>query len=528
MEWFRPECYEYYAKIWPGVTIDSQIYKLSSNKDISHITQSGIFLDFKEYRENLPFKQKNGNDFNFLNDNNKKTFLEFDTRERTDFFLELEQETVPWEFHFVMDIDSNDHDFELFISKDWEKFDPISIYNVEDFAFKFFKIEFRNQKNTAEIIKVRELSFKKRSTLYLVKSISKTHIEVFSNYICPEPEWETTIISQDDFSIHLDTPKLWVQLIKNPKLHIFNGVDTDNDWIDDTTDNCLWIYNPQQEDINGDGIGNACSDDDEDGIIWHYDNCPQLSNSDQTDVNQNRVGDVCEFDKDSDGIPDGIDNCITEKNAEQLDSDGDNIWDTCDNCKSYNPGQLDTNENSIGDVCETIEKTLLENDKDLDGIINFQDNCLHKKNPNQEDFDKDGIGDACDNCINIQNTDQWDFNENGMGDMCEDIDNDNFIGFQDNCPYVANGDQKDTDNDDIWDLCEDNDNDDITYLDDNCPHIYNPTQIDRDKDGQWDACDEMDDRFLETNKSFFIIILVFAGLILSSSIYSLFRKISKK
>jgi hypothetical protein len=42
------------------------------------------------------------------------------------------------------------------------------------------------------------------------------------------------------------------------------------------------------------GVNVACNDMDEDGVPDQLDNCPDIANADQTDTNQNGIGDVCE------------------------------------------------------------------------------------------------------------------------------------------------------------------------------------------------------------------------------------------
>jgi hypothetical protein len=86
--------------------------------------------------------------------------------------------------------------------------------------------------------------------------------------------------------------------------------DTDEDGVPDASDNCPEAANPQQENADGDGMGEACDpDDDNDTIPDASDRCPD---SDDT------------VDEDHDGIPDCIDSII--------DSDNDGVSDAEDKC----------------------------------------------------------------------------------------------------------------------------------------------------------------------------------------------------
>ncbi len=131
--------------------------------------------------------------------------------------------------------------------------------------------------------------------------------------------------------------------------------DSDGDGLSNDCDNCPTTSNPDQVDTDGDGLGNACDpDDDNDGICdtggpvpagtpgaaagcvaganpfsIGKDNCPTVPNPGQQDVNGNGIGDACE-DSDGDGILDGLDNCPLIPNPNQADNDGDGRGDVCD------------------------------------------------------------------------------------------------------------------------------------------------------------------------------------------------------
>ncbi|WP_064966761.1 thrombospondin type 3 repeat-containing protein [Tenacibaculum ovolyticum] len=210
--------------------------------------------------------------------------------------------------------------------------------------------------------------------------------------------------------------------------------DADGDGVNNDTDNCPTTANPDQADVDGNGIGDVCQDIDGDGILDINDNCVNKINPDQKDSDGDGIGDACQ-DADGDGVMDNIDNCLTVANPDQKDRDGNGVGDVCqdgdndgimddkDNCPTIsNPDQKDTDGNGVGDVCQ---------DGDNDGVIDSIDNCLTTPNADQKDSDGNGIGDACqdtdsdgvmdnvDNCINVKNSDQKDTNGNGIGDVCD-------------------------------------------------------------------------------------------------------------
>ena len=173
-----------------------------------------------------------------------------------------------------------------------------------------------------------------------------------------------------------------------------NWQDPDGDFLPNSMDNCPAESNPEQTDMDGDGIGNHCDGDfDNDGIPNGFDNCNHESNWDQLDADQDGVGNACDFDSDNDGIKDNGDASVANNPCANGDTEG------CDdNCRfEPNPDQIDGNNDGFGDACDP--------DLDTDGLFVLDDNCTFVSNPEQQDSDGDGLGDACDKCPDVAD---WD------------------------------------------------------------------------------------------------------------------------
>ena len=518
---FSPSCFEQISQVQlTGVS------KVVSPLEVNLFVQNNQVVPWKMYKKagsKIDYNIDLQWDKNFLQDKNYKTYLSLDTEQKSEINISFDHILKAWTFQIFKNMDyPRYHKLEIYISTDGQKYSKVA--NPEQFDLKYLKIKFiPTNENIREKIKIYDMIFYSKNDVYIVDA--KWQITAYAKNLCKSYLYRANL--NGNFQIDKNTPIVYLKFQKNTSLNPNISKDSDGDKIPDLEDNCPTIYNPMQKDKNADGVWDACSDVDKDGIIWNKDNCPYTYNPDQKDVNNNKIWDACEFDKDKDGIFDSIDNCITTPNLDQKDDDHDGIWNACDNCKYYNPQQLDKNHNGIWDVCEEKEKYLKEHDKDKDKIIDSQDNCPLKANPDQKDSDDDGVWDACDNCPSVDNPNQKDENKNGKWDMCEDIDKDGFVGYQDNCPYISNPKQEDQDNDGIWNVCEDDDHDGIIFAKDNCPYDYNPDQKDTDKDGIWDKCDKKDDRFLESNKYVFIWLIIVLVLWFGIGIWTMIRKIKE-
>jgi hypothetical protein len=115
--------------------------------------------------------------------------------------------------------------------------------------------------------------------------------------------------------------------------------DTDLDGVVDRNDNCIYVANFDQKNLDGDRYGDACDNDrDGDGVFNVEDDFPD-DVSEYLDIDDDGDGHNTDLDNDGDGINDDVDNCPYVANADQADSNGINDNDS---------GQ----KGGLGDACE--------------------------------------------------------------------------------------------------------------------------------------------------------------------------------
>ena len=259
--------------------------------------------------------------------------------------------------------------------------------------------------------------------------------------------------------------------------------DLDSDGILNCTDNCCDVFNPGQEDVNMDGVGDAC-DCSAVGDIGPSLRLDQLLT---TTLTWGGLPGVLQY-----NVYRGVDSPATGFAYNQQCFASAVTTTSIEDALSPLPNStfyyLISSRCNVGNVESTLGADSSgaarsqpfvcpdpTSDADGDGTDDAVDNCVGIANPSQSDVDGDFRGDTCDNCVLDPNPTQEDLDGDGQGDVC-DLDDDDDGIFDDGDGSGVIGDAP----------CADG----VTAgCDDNCPRTPNPDQVDTDGDGAGDACD---------------------------------------
>lgn len=173
--------------------------------------------------------------------------------------------------------------------------------------------------STANITVINETS---GATLTCNAGCNDNLISIFPDFPAGEPTddvYRVFVFGLEDLYGNRMTDTLSWMFTLEEKPQMAEDGDADTDGILNLNDNCLYTANGNQEDVDGNGVGNVCDTDmDGDEIANTADNCPYLLNTDQGDLDEDGIGDVCDCDDDGDMIADTIDNKPMVYNPNQI------------------------------------------------------------------------------------------------------------------------------------------------------------------------------------------------------------------
>jgi hypothetical protein len=201
-------------------------------------------------------------------------------------------------------------------------------------------------------------------------------------YYFDVPEGEHII----SFKVTTNSVYSWANLNRYFINNAYFGKDSDNDGIFDSVDNCPEQSNRDQEDRDGDGIGDYCDpepdvvdvDTDGDGVSDSIDNCPAISNEEQDNLDGDEQGNACDADIDNDGISNDIENNYSFLNPEDAsdalaDQDNDGASNLYEILNDKNPEVADSYESfNIFDYFPLGEFTQEYSDGETTYIVNMK------------------------------------------------------------------------------------------------------------------------------------------------------------
>jgi len=186
----------------------------------------------------------------------------------------------------------------------------------------------------------------------------------------------------------------------------FDCFDADGDMVNDCDDNCPGVYNINQIDTDGDGIGDACdpcTDVDGDGAGFPGSAACPNPFEDCDDGNATVAPGTPEL---CDGLDNNCNGAIDDGNPEGGAACFTGAAGVCGQGTEFCSGGALVCIQDLGPGCEICGNGL---DDDCDGVVD----------ETTDDLDGDGVFDCSDNCCEAYNPGQEDGNMNGIGDACD-------------------------------------------------------------------------------------------------------------
>ena len=218
------------------------------------------------------------------------------------------------------------------------------------------------------------------------------------------PLYKVTLTAEDGFegttlNFSASSTTFGYGLTGNP-IYIGLSPDGDEDGVDDVSDNCPAISNPDQIDTDGDDIGNLCDTDDDNDTVLDGDDAFPLDATETVDTDSDGTGNNADTDDDGDGVADSSDTFPLDStetldtdsdgtgNNADTDDDGDGVADSSDAFPLDSAETTDTDSDGTGNNADT--------DDDGDGVADSSD-AFPLDSTESIDTDLDGIGNNADN-----------------------------------------------------------------------------------------------------------------------------------
>lgn len=279
------------------------VYEIESNSfQPFTITTSSIPVRFKVYSDQkLPLESA-------LNDNNRLTFVEYPLQSS------ISKVVLTQEYEKPITSSSLEFSLDKFVSMP----DTIKLeVQVRDPAFGDYSsgTVLAEQEVTNTKISFPQTSAQRWYVTFtysqplrineIAINPTKPDWQIFNLRFLAKPSQNYRIYMLPDQDVYIPTSEMGnllddnisvlpVKLSFTNENPLYQRADQDNDRIFDIRDNCPQVSNPDQEDVNRNGIGDACEDFDLDGVLNINDNCPDVANRYQQDEDGDGIGDHCD------------------------------------------------------------------------------------------------------------------------------------------------------------------------------------------------------------------------------------------